>query len=422
MIINKKGHEDFADLLKRPLDKRGQKISLILPARHEEKTIGLYFPQFAPLMYTGCVDEIIIADSSDDTKTMDAALESAMQTEPFAYAMKHAIQTGSDLPVKTVNVFDPGLVNVFNGHKTPPGETPGKGRAMYLGMAAAKGDILVFLDSDFYNIHPRFVYGLVGPFENPKTVLSKATFELEDTWQHIIDSDVANERDFRGNELLLKSTNTRNVAKPLTKVLDEVMGEYPGMNGFQGPLSGGVGAHAKTWHAIDFPTHYGIEVSYLMDFMKRFPNGHHAYDVNLGPVNQTSADIANRIRMGTDIVGAVFDTLELKNPGLYKDVLKDPEKFVQLYVAEATANNAHLSDAEHVVHYADIMRGALVQHRRNNQQTLPPLTKNLYVQMNKGGILDRVNLLTLQRLASLEGKEVRYRSERPASVLSATGS
>ena len=43
------------------------------------------------------------------------------------------------------------------------GTHPGKGEALWKSLAVLKGDIVVWIDTDITNMHPRFVYGLLGP-------------------------------------------------------------------------------------------------------------------------------------------------------------------------------------------------------------------------------------------------------------------
>lgn len=92
MELEYRNYKDFSELLERPLKKNGRRVTLILPARNEHQTIGAYFPCLSGLMRTGCIDEIVLADSSDDQRTIQNALESALETEPFASLMRDAAQ------------------------------------------------------------------------------------------------------------------------------------------------------------------------------------------------------------------------------------------------------------------------------------------------------------------------------------------
>lgn len=422
MIIEQREHKDFSDLQERPLEKHGRTISLILPALNEYKTIGNYFPAFANLMALGCIDEIIIADSSSDMRTIDTALESAVDTHPFSDMIHKATRRGHPLPVKAVNVFDPRFSGIYNGHKPRIGQIPGKGTAMYLGMAVASGDILIFLDSDFQNIDPRFVYGLAGPFGDKRTILSKATFELEDVYQQVIDTCFRQGTNPRHNDLLLKSVNSRTLAKPIMETVDEELGVFPGISGFNGPLSGGVGAAKEVWHSLRIPKHYGIEVSYLMQLAKKFPNGHYAYDVNLGEVKQQSQDAEGRIRMGQNIISTLLHHLQQEKPELYEQWRQDPELFTQIYMERAAKFMIHETDPARVELYSSIMTSILSNGEKVDFPILPALNQNPHYLGKEGHFADRANLITAEAIKRLSSRnkpvDIFYNKKDKESVTS----
>ena len=39
----------------------------------------------------------------------------------------------------------------------------GKGEALWKSLYCTTGDIIIWVDTDIVNIHPRFVYGLIAP-------------------------------------------------------------------------------------------------------------------------------------------------------------------------------------------------------------------------------------------------------------------
>lgn len=43
------------------------------------------------------------------------------------------------------------------------GARRGKGEALWKSLYVTRGDIIVWIDTDIVNIHPRFVYGIIGP-------------------------------------------------------------------------------------------------------------------------------------------------------------------------------------------------------------------------------------------------------------------
>ncbi|KKB97985.1 glycosyltransferase, partial [Mycobacterium nebraskense] len=112
--------------------KAGRTISVVLPALNEEETIESVVDSISPLV-DGLVDELIVLDSgsTDDTEIRAVAAGARVVTREQALP---------EVPIR-----------------------PGKGEALWRSLAAASGDIVVFVDSDLINPHPMFVPWLVGP-------------------------------------------------------------------------------------------------------------------------------------------------------------------------------------------------------------------------------------------------------------------
>ena len=112
------------------------KVSLIIPAYNEEKTIGKVLNVAKKVKL---LDEIIVVDdgSADCTKSI----------------------------AKKYNV-------IVVSHKT----NLGKGTAISTGIKRAKGDILVFIDADLTNISPRKITALAHPILSNEADFTKATF------------------------------------------------------------------------------------------------------------------------------------------------------------------------------------------------------------------------------------------------------
>ncbi|HII72355.1 TPA: hypothetical protein HA265_06390, partial [Candidatus Woesearchaeota archaeon] len=291
------------------------------------------------------------------------------------------------LPVKAVNVFDERFAGLFNGHRPVRGTAPGKGAAMYLGMAVATGDVLLFLDTDFKNIDDSFVLGLLGPFENPRTVLSKATFDLEDLFEDVVEDCLREGRPVEDEPLLMKSVISRTLARPMTGILDESLGVFPGMSRFRGPLSGGCGAPKEVWHSLMIPTHYGIEVSYLMQLVRMFPAQALAYDVNLGAVVQESQDEKGWMNMAGNIFSTIVHHLRHFSPDIYERMKDDPGLMVDEYLRRAGNIAIHRSDAGRIKVHAGILEKTLSDEEAlNNGVILPALERNVYMK-ERGNML-----------------------------------
>jgi len=130
-------HADFWDLKKlvEIKEKKNLKISLCIPTLNEEETIGKEVILFrSELMQRyPLLDEIAVIDSGSDDKTLEVASEYGADT-----------YLASDILPQL-------------------GEKKGKGENLWKAVYQLDGDIVVYVDADIKNIHPRFVYGLVAP-------------------------------------------------------------------------------------------------------------------------------------------------------------------------------------------------------------------------------------------------------------------
>ena len=130
------------------------------------------------------------------------------------------------------------------------GPARGKGDAMWRGLAATKGDIIVYVDTDTEEFQPNFVLGMLGPiFEDPEIQLLKGTFRRP----FKLGDSVLPEGGGRVTELL---------ARPFLNLY------VPELAGFSQPLAGEIAARRCLLEAIPFPVGYGIEIAMLIDSVR----------------------------------------------------------------------------------------------------------------------------------------------------------
>ena len=129
--------------------KQGVTISLALPALNEEQTVGKVIKMMKKelMQRVPLLDEIVLIDSDSTDRTREIAKKEG--------------------------------VPVYIHQELLPDMEPrrGKGEALWKSLLVTKGDIIVWIDTDIVNIHPRFVYGIIGPLLiNPQVQLVKGFY------------------------------------------------------------------------------------------------------------------------------------------------------------------------------------------------------------------------------------------------------
>ncbi len=200
------------------------KISVVIPTLNEEATVGDVIEKIKkPLMgKRKLVDEIIVIDSGSTDQTKEIAEAAGAK---FFYSSK--------------------ILKAHGVHK-------GKGENLWKALFVAEGDIIVYIDADIKNMHPRFVYGLVGPLlSNKKLGFTKAFYQRP--------IKVGKElRPLGGGRV------TEIMIRPLFNQY------FPRLSGFIQPLSGEFAARRKVFEKIPFYTGYGVDSAMLIDIQRKF--------------------------------------------------------------------------------------------------------------------------------------------------------
>ncbi|MBN1257291.1 MAG: glucosyl-3-phosphoglycerate synthase [Planctomycetes bacterium] len=219
-------HSVFWDLLKLVKEKEKQKltISLCIPTLNEEKTIGKEIILFkSELMHRyPLLDEIAVIDSGSRDRTCETAAS-----------------YGAD--VYLANEILPEL-----------GDRKGKGENLWKAIYQLKGDIIVYIDADIKNIHPRFVYGLVAPLlYNQKTQYVKAFYDRPLAFSQGV-------RPSGGGRV------TEILIRPLFSLF------MPELTAIVQPLSGEYAVRREVLEALSFPIGYGVETAHIIDVYNKW--------------------------------------------------------------------------------------------------------------------------------------------------------
>ncbi|MCL4528356.1 MAG: glucosyl-3-phosphoglycerate synthase [Chloroflexi bacterium] len=217
---------EFADLdlLLESKRKQNLTISLALPALDEEETVGQVIKTIKQALMgrVDLVDEMILVDSDSSDRTREIAAE-------------------LDVPVYIHQQVLPVL-----------GPRTGKGEALWKSLYLTRGDILVWIDTDIVNVHPRFVYGLLGPLIlHPEIQFVKGFYRRP--------LKVDNKLQAGGGGRVTELT-----ARPLLNLF------FPELSGLIQPLSGEYGGRRSALEQLQFSSGYGVETGLLIDVFEKF--------------------------------------------------------------------------------------------------------------------------------------------------------
>ena len=194
----------------------GTTVSVCLPSLNVADTIGPILNTVREHWMGGLplVDELVVVDSH----SRDASAQIARE------AGARVVQDDETLPES--------------------GSARGKGEALWKSLAATRGDLIVWLDSDLVDFAPAYIPGLLGPLlTNHEIDFVKAIY----TRQLGATTD--------GGRV------TEICARPLINLF------YPQLAGFAQPLAGEQAGRRSLLERVPFFTGYAVELGLLIDIL-----------------------------------------------------------------------------------------------------------------------------------------------------------
>lgn len=197
-------------------------VAVILPALNEAATVGQIVTTIdQELLSTGLIDELVVVDSGSTDATAAIAAQAGARVVQREDVM-------ADLP-----------------------PVPGKGEAMWRGIAATSSEVVVFVDADLQSFNTSYVSGLLGPLlEDPEVLLVKAVYE----------------RPLMAGEFAVPAGGgrvTELMARPLLNRF------WPELSAVVQPLAGEYAARRTLLESLPFPCGYGVELALLVDTYQR---------------------------------------------------------------------------------------------------------------------------------------------------------
>jgi glucosyl-3-phosphoglycerate synthase len=241
---------------------QGRRISLGLPTLNEAETIENIIVTLREELIERhpLLDEMVVIDSGSADGTVEIA-------------------RSQGVPVVAHSDILPGQ-----------GSFQGKGEALWKSLHRLEGDLIVWCDTDIHNIHPQFVYGVVGPLlTDPRIGYVKGFYK----------------RPLRfGGELETAGGGrvTELTARPVLNLY------YPELSGLVQPLSGEYAARRELLEKIPFFTGYGVEIGHLIDILEGFGLNRIA-QVDLGVRIHRNQDLLDLSKMAFAILHVAMKRL-----------------------------------------------------------------------------------------------------------------
>ena len=251
-------HSQYA--LERLLEGKRETITVVLPTREVADTIGPIVERLrglAPL-----IDQILVVDAASGDGTAEIAADRGAEVH----------QESELLPD-----FGPVL---------------GKGDAMWRALAVARGELVVYLDSDTPDFSPHFATGLLGPL-----VCERDVRFVKGHFRRPFTAPDGREYPSDGGRV------TELTAKPLLSAF------FPDLAGFIQPLAGEVAAPRELFERLPFATGYAVETAMLLHARDALGGTDGMAQVDLELRRNRHQPLSDLAPMAREVLGAVLERL-----------------------------------------------------------------------------------------------------------------
>jgi glucosyl-3-phosphoglycerate synthase len=247
----------------------GQTVSVCLPARDEEATVGLVVAAIRAALVDGpatagrapLVDEVVVVDDHSTDRTAEVAAAAGAR------------------------VVD--ARRVLASH----GEGHGKGEALWKSLHESTGDLVAWVDADIVDFDPAFVVGLLGPLlTDPGIDFVKGHYHRPQNG------------DLGGGRV------TELLARPLLAQY------FPDLSVVAQPLAGVYAGRRSLLERLPFVVGYGVDVALLIDAARTVGTDHVA-QVDLGVRHHRNRTLADLGPQAVAVSQAILERAGVRPPG-----------------------------------------------------------------------------------------------------------
>ena len=231
-------HADFPlDLL---LESKRATLTVVLPAREVADTVGEIVERILGL--DGLVDQVLVVDANSADRTAEVARAAGAEVVSEGDLGGRELTQSEDDDAR-----GPGPSPAIREALAAFGAMRGKGDAMWRSLAAVRGDLVAYIDSDTRDFDPSFVLGLFGPLIRETDVeFVKGSYR----------------RPFTADGVELPEGGGRVSQLTARPLLDAF---YPDLMGIDQPLAGEIAAPRALLERLPFATGYAVETAMLLD-------------------------------------------------------------------------------------------------------------------------------------------------------------
>lgn len=228
------------------------RTSVVIPALNEAATVGKVVES---VLADGPL-EVIVIDSDSTDATADRAHRAGARVVNWREILPH---------------IEP---------------VPGKGEALWRGVATARGEFVAFVDADLIDPRPHIVRDLISGFASDDIQMVKANYQ----------------RQLRGAPTG-GGRVTELMARPLLRQF------LPQLSHLKQPLSGEYAIRSDLARKLPFAAGYGVEIGLLIDVAARFGSAAIA-EVDLGTRAHRNRPLEQLAPMADEVLATVLTRVE----------------------------------------------------------------------------------------------------------------